>query len=165
MKTIIEHKFTTFDVNQSTYLMCIGACVIAEPIFGISVRLFWMKLNWPSAMIEPHKMENKHIKETKSPMGMAESPTNYGDKPNGNRTTQPTKNEIQRENKRAKKLIFYHKTHKPFSFIDKTTLAFHPNDSDSKFDHTQEIFGDIFIKQGSIQLSLGQILLCEYRNS
>lgn len=71
--------------------MWIGACVIAEPIFGISVRLFWMKLNWPSAMIEPHKMESKHIKENETPNGNGQEPNKYDvDKPNGNRTTQPT---------------------------------------------------------------------------
>lgn len=35
-----------------------------------------MKLNWPLAIIEPHKMENKHIKENKSPMGIAKNPRN-----------------------------------------------------------------------------------------
>lgn len=69
MKIIIEHKFTAFDVNQSTYSMCIGACVIAEPIFGKIIILNEIELTL--------QMENKHNKENKSPNGNGYEPKKY----------------------------------------------------------------------------------------
>lgn len=81
-----------------------------------------MILNRPLAIIEPHKMENKHIKENKGPMGMAKSPRNMLI---SRIETEPQNQRRKIEKKEEEKeLIFYHETHKQFLFIDKTTLAF-----------------------------------------